>query len=156
RGDGRALDVAIRYFNNFVREALKKKEVHSAYDVLYEYRLLARDLAEFPDRQRDIARYLHYYADLAREHGVLFIQQLAAFELGYMTRRAYDMKSQVAAEILEEALSIPHREQEKFIARVIKAKVILGGFLVHHDLMAEAGRVAAVLSDVPLAMLQQA
>ena len=91
RGDEKALELAIRYFNNFVRESIKKKDIHSIYDVLYEYRLLARDLRNFPD-QREIAHYVRHYATW-RGSGLAFVEQLATFDIGYIMRRAYEVES---------------------------------------------------------------
>ncbi len=153
RGDNRALGVFIRVFNNFMREGIKRKDVHAMYDVLYEYRLLARDLDEFPERQREIARHVRFYATQARAAGVPFIQQLAAFELGYIVRRAYEEKSKAARDLLDQALAIPHREGTTRVPLVVKAKLMTGGFFVQRGLADEARVVADDLADVPAAEL---
>lgn len=156
RGDKPALDIAIRYFNNFVRESLKKKDTHSAYDVLYEYRLLARDLAAYPDKQRDIARYVRYYAEAARALGIPFIQHLSAFEIGNLARRAYEGSSPVARDILGEALSIPHVDGTAIAPLVVKAKLMLGAFCVQNGLADEAEQVRQNLANVPEPIVRDA
>ncbi len=88
RGDEQATALAVRHFNNFLREAIKRKDVHSVYDVFYQYRLLARDLRERADVLRDIARFIHYYADIGAQSGMHFVAQLAAVDLGYIVRPA--------------------------------------------------------------------
>ncbi len=156
RGDSPMLGLCIRVFNNFMREGIKRKDVHSMYDVLYEYRLLARDLEDVPDRQREIARHVRFYAASARAGGVPFIQHLAAFELGFIVRRAYEEGGEAARDLLDHALAIPHREGDARIPMVVKAKLKLGGFFVQRGLAAEAKVVADDLADVPASELRAA
>ncbi|MBI4953842.1 MAG: DUF2254 domain-containing protein [Myxococcales bacterium] len=155
-GDTRALDLDIRYFNTFLRESIKKKDVHSIYDVFYEYRLLARDLADHPDKQRDIARHVRHYGALAQGAGFPFVQQLAAFELGYMARRAYEVDSPAAADLLREAVAVPPEEKGTVVPLVLKAKVLLGGFFLQHGRAAEAELVRRDLARVAPARLLDA
>jgi hypothetical protein len=148
RGDAKAVNLAIKHFNNFLRESIKKKDNHSIYDVFYEYRLLAKDLRDRPDVLLEIAKYFRYYGDLARSSGMEFVFQLAAFDLGYIVRRAYEVKSPNARTILDKALGIPHAGKEKPLALVVKAKLILGGFFLETDHPDEAALVRKNLSDV--------
>jgi hypothetical protein len=156
RGDQASLRLAIRFFNNFVREALKRKDVHSMYDVFYEYRLLSRGLSEHPDEQRAIARYMRYYAHSASVGGAPFVEHLAAFELGYMTRRAYEVKSTAARDLLTDALAIPHGSKDAFAQLVVEAKLMLGGFFGQHGLEEEAAVVRKNLGDVPPSLVREA
>ena len=156
RGDGKALELALKYFNNFLREAIKKKDIHSIYDVFYEYRMLARDLRDRPDLLRDIARYFRYYGDLARSSGLEFVAQLASFDLGYIVRRAYEVESTSASALLGEALGIPHEQKGAVLPLVVKAKLILGGFFLEKGLVDEAAVVKKNLADVSMPLLADA
>jgi hypothetical protein len=144
RGDVETLGLCVRYFNNFLREAIKRKDTHAIYDVFHQYRLLARDLPGQADLLRSIGRYFRFYGDLAGASGLGFVPQLAAFDLGFMTRRTYEAASPAARVLLEETLAIPHAEN----AAIVKAKVILGGFFLEKGLAAEAARVRENLRDV--------
>lgn len=153
RGDGRATQLAIRYFNNFLREAIKKKDMRAIYDVFYQYRLLARDLVDDAPLLREIVRYFHYYGDVARGNGLDFIQQLAAIDVGYIVRRAYEAKSAASRELLDEALAIDHARKGEPLPLAVKAKIILGGFFLENGLAAEAQIVRENLHDVPVTTL---
>jgi hypothetical protein len=156
RGDEKSLALAIRFFNNFVREAIKRKDVHSMYDVFYEYRLLARDLADHPDRQREIGRYFLHYARQAKQNGATFIEQLGAFELGYMARHAYEVGSPAAPDLFADALLVPHLEDGKIVPLVLKAKLMMGGYFLQHSMPDEAEVVRKHLGGISKDVLQQA
>jgi hypothetical protein len=153
RGDDKATALAVRYFNNFVREAIKRKDVHSVYDVFYQYRLLARDLRERADVLRDIAHYIRYYAELGQASGMGFVAQLAAVDVGYIVRRAYEVKSTVAKHVLEQALGIVHYRGAEALPMVVKAKLVLGAFFLENGLQDEAELVRHNLADVSPAIL---
>jgi len=149
RGDEASLGLAIRFFNNFAREAVKKKDAHGIYDVFAEYRLLARHLADHPKSQRDIARYVRYYARTAKGAGTPFVEHLAAFELGYMARRAYEGDSPAARDLLDCAMEIPNTEGGGVVQMVVEAKLITGAFFVQTRRLEEAKLVRDNLADVP-------
>ena len=49
RHDEQALRLEIRFFNNFLREAIRSGELRAVYDVLHQYRQLARTIIERDD-----------------------------------------------------------------------------------------------------------
>jgi hypothetical protein len=158
RGDVPVTRMAIRYFNNYLRESIKRKDVHAVYDVLYQYRLLAKFLAEHHrgDRLREIVRHFQYYAEMARMNGLAFAPQLAVFDLGYVVRHAYDAQEPSAGELLDETLAMPHRRGDELLRMAVKAKLMLGGYLVEKDLQLEASRVRDNLRDVAPAVVASA
>jgi hypothetical protein len=87
---------------------------------------------------------------------MVFAPQLAIFDLGYMTRRAFERASPAAADLLREVLALPHRTGEDVHSMAVKAKLILGGFLVGHKLDAEAEQVRKNLRDVDQVELERA
>ncbi len=148
RGDDELLGLAIRYFNNYLREAIKARNVHAVYDVFHQYRTLARDLTARPDRLREIGRYFVHYAGMARNAGLGFAPQLAVFDLGYVVRRAYEAESDAASDLLDQVLALPHRTGQDVHSLAVKAKLNLGGFFLGAGRDAEAAMVAANLRDV--------
>ena len=156
RGDAKALELSVKYFNNFLREAIKKKDVHSIYDIFYEYRLLARDLRDQPGLLHDIAHHFRYYSDLARAGGLEFVAQLATFDLGYIVRRAYEVESPTAGSLLKTVLDIGHEQKGAVLPLVVKAKLILGGFFLEKGLTEEANIVRENLADVAQSVLATA
>jgi len=63
RKDRLAARLSIRFFNNFLREAVKKKDVHAIYDVFYQYRLLAKDILQDGELLHDVIGYFKHYSE---------------------------------------------------------------------------------------------
>lgn len=154
--DEQALRLCIRFFNNYLREAIKAQNLRAVYDVFHQYRRLGRELVDRPELLRDIGKHFSYYAEMARRYGMVFAPQLAIFDLGFVTRRAYERASPAAGELLKEVLSLPHRTGDDLHSMAVKAKLILGGFFVENSHDAEAALVRANLRDVPTKEIEAA
>lgn len=156
RGDDDVVELVIRYFNSYLREAIKARQVSAVYDVFHQYRLLAKDLRERTELLRDIVFYFRYYAEGARTGGLTFVWQLAAFDTAYVVRRAFEVDCPVRDELLGQALEFDHAPGGTIDPLVVKAKLMLGGFFVErgHDDAAE--RVAESLRDVSTSALRRA
>ncbi len=148
RHDEQALRLEIRFFNNFLREAIRCGELRAVYDVLHQYRQLARTIIERDDLVIEIGRHLTYYAGMARTYGMVFAPQLAVFDLGYITRRAYDHQRRAAPALLEQVLSLPHRTGADVHSMAVKAKLILGAYFLENQREVEAEAVRENLRDV--------
>jgi len=146
--DEQAVRLAIRFFNNYLREAIKAGNLRAVYDVFHQYRRLGRELADRPELLREVGKHFSYYAQMARTYGMVFAPQLAIFDLGYMTRRAFERASPAAADLLREVLALPHRTGDDVHSMAVKAKLILGGFFVANGLDAESELLRKNLGDV--------
>ena len=82
--------------------------------------------------------------------------KLALFDLGYVTRRAYERASPAAGDLLKIVLSLPHRTANDLHSMAVKAKLILGGFFVENKLDTEAELVRKNLSDVDATHIDRA
>ena len=150
RNDERALALAVRFFNNYLREAIKKKDVHAIYDLFYQYRVLGRDACDRPALLRQIAHYFRVYAAAAAAAGLDFVPQLCAFDLGSLTRSAFEAHSPAAPDLLGEVCALKHVSPSGApLPLVVKAKVKLGAFLVEAGLAAEAARLRDDLAGLP-------
>ncbi|MBK9036819.1 MAG: DUF2254 domain-containing protein [Myxococcales bacterium] len=156
RGDDAALRLAVRFFNNYLREAIKAKDVHAVYDVFHQYRLLAKDVCDRPALLRQIGRHFIYYAAMARQYGLVFAPQLALFDLGYIVRRAYEATAEAAPDLLASLLGLPHRTGAEVHSLAVKAKLILGAFFLGNRCAAEAALVATNLADVDAREVERA
>ncbi|MGE0872768.1 MAG: DUF2254 family protein [Kofleriaceae bacterium] len=156
RHDEQALRLCIRFFNNFLRESIKSRNLRALYDVFHQYRRLGRELVDRPELLRMIGQHFTYYAEMARTYGMVFAPQLALFDLGYVTRRAYERASPAAPGLLKEILALPHRTGDDLHSMAVKAKLILGGFFVGRKLDAEAELVRKNLRDVDHNELERA
>jgi hypothetical protein len=156
RHDEQALRLEIRFFNNFLREAIRCSELRAVYDVLHQYRQLARAIIERDDLVVEIGRHFSYYAGMARTYGMVFAPQLAVFDLGYITRRAYDSQRRAAPALLEQALALPHRTGADVHSMAVKAKLILGAYFTETHCEREADLVRKNLRDVDADELERA
>jgi len=154
--DEQALRLCIRFFNNYLREAIKARNLRAVYDVFHQYRRLARDLVDRPELLREIGHHFAYYGQMAKTYGMVFAPQLVLFDLGYVTRRAYERASPAAGDLLKTVLGLSHRTGHDLHTMAVKAKLILGGFFVENKLEAEADLVRKNLRDVDIAHIERA
>lgn len=148
RHDEQALRLQVRFFNNFLRESIRCGELRAVYDVLHQYRQLAKTIIERDNLVIEIGRHITYYAGMARTYGMVFAPQLAVFDLGWITRRAYDSQRRAAPALLEQVLALPHRTDADVHSMAVKAKLILGAYFLENGRAAEAEQVRENLSDV--------
>jgi len=154
--DEQAIRMCVRFFNNYLREAIKARNLRAVYDVFHQYRRLGRDLIDRPELLRSIGNHFAYYAVMARTSGMLFAPQLALFDLGFVTRRAYERASPASGDLLKVFLSLPHRTADDLHTMAVKAKLIIGGFFVENKLEAEADLVRKNLNDVDANAVERA
>lgn len=82
RGDEPARELAMRFFNNFLRESIRRRDLRALYDVLYQLRLFALKLWECdPERVVQLARHMAEYGVLAERAGLPFAHDLVAYDL---------------------------------------------------------------------------
>ena len=121
-GDLGALDLALRYFNNFLREAIKRKDIHAVYDLLYQFRLMARHLwRRYPDRVLQIGERLRYYARMAEKSGLPFAMDLIAYDWGGVLAGVSDDRPEFE-DLLNSFLAI--KGQDGLSTGVFKARLV--------------------------------
>jgi hypothetical protein len=154
-GDDKALELTVKFFNNFLREGIKKKDTHAVYDLLYQYRQLACELCDHPDVLRRLGKYMRHYAQFALANGVAFVPQFLAFDLGSIVVRAFEHNCPAASSLLDDLLALKHLAGVEPLPLIVKAKAVVGANLLEGGRQAEAERVRANLTDVPQATLGQ-
>lgn len=153
--DRRLLTLAIRYLNNFAREALKRKDIHAIYDTFEHYCRLAHVLlGSRPEVACEIARYFRYYGELARATGTPFVCELVGYDLSRITEWAYTMGAPRRQDILETMLSLEGGDKSRFSLRLTKASLQLATFFRQQKLDAEAERVLASCGKIPEDLLR--
>src|SRR5262249_53183915 len=122
-------------------------------DVCYQYRALAGELHDRPALMERIGRSFRIYGEQAGAVGLTSVPLSMAFDLVWLAGRAFERRSAAAGALLEQVLARDHNVDREAGSRLVKAKVILGGFLLENRLAAEVGRVGHNLRDVPAATL---
>ncbi|MFT7617087.1 MAG: hypothetical protein ACI97A_000720 [Planctomycetota bacterium] len=81
--DSGALSLTMKYFNNFLREAIVKNDTHAVFDLVFQLRVMAERLwATSPESVLELSRRLHYYANMAHAQNLAFARDLIALDLG--------------------------------------------------------------------------
>jgi Predicted membrane protein (DUF2254) len=154
RRNDAVFDLLVRVLNCFMREAVKKKENASVFNVIYSYKALVRRLiGDRPECVPRLVGYLRYYAEYARGQGLPFIYELVSYELGELTERAYERKAAPARELLDAVLAFGGAELSVGLA---KSRAILAAYFLERGFEQELEAVEASLRMVTPAVLEKA
>jgi hypothetical protein len=129
--DEHVLDLAIKFFNTYLRSTINQRDIRTAYNVLNQYRLLAESLLKSNKEQEvvEVARFFKYYGQLANTAGLSFVNETAAYDLCTLCELAHDRQFPLEQQLLEIFLEVdkdPETEaQEKSLRGVRKAQVKL-------------------------------
>jgi hypothetical protein len=167
RGDLHALDLAIKFFNTYLRATLNASDIRTAYNILHQYRqlgefVLARSHDIESDRGRrenlehralQIARFLRYYSATAYQRGLSFVTEVIAHDIGSLCELAFLHKSRAHDEFLAVFLAVDEhaetKEQEKSLRGVRRAQIKLATTYLLHDAEALARRIRDDMADEP-------
>jgi hypothetical protein len=165
RGDLHALDLAIKFFNTYLRATINASDIRTAYNILHQYRQLGElVLTHEPDAKPDrlqsveqralqIAKFMRYYSAIAYQRGLVFITEVIAHDVGTLCALAFRQDSRIHDQLLEVFLAVDERaetkEQEKTLRGVRRAQVKLATtYLVKGD-EALARRIAKDMQGEP-------
>lgn len=146
-GDPEVFRLLVRVLNTFTREAIKKKENATAYNVVFNYKLLIRELlADAPVEVPRLVEHFCYYANYARHRGMPFIYELVSYELAGLAELAYDKDLDPAPVLLEAMLEFEGVEHS---AALIKSRAMLGGYFHERGMDADLAVIESSLHGVP-------
>jgi len=134
QGNAELLDLAIKFFNTYLRATVNAKDVRTAYNVLNQYRLLAEHSLGYAEGKHaiEIARYFKYYGGVSFNLKLPFILETAAYDLCSLNELAYEQDSPSARELLRIFLQVDRESesevQELSLRGVRKAQVKLATF----------------------------
>ncbi len=148
RADIHTLDLAVKFFNTYLRAALNVSDIRTAYNVLHQYRQLAEYAVTLAQLDREgstaldhrgvqVARFMRYYSSVAFQRGLSFVAEVIAHDLGGLCEHAFRVKSPNHEAILQIFLGVDEhaetKEQEKTLRGVRRAQVKLATtYLVEH------------------------
>ncbi|HJL18594.1 MAG TPA: DUF2254 family protein [Sandaracinaceae bacterium LLY-WYZ-13_1] len=134
KGNRELFDLAVKFFNTYLRATVNAKDVRTAYNVLNQYRLLAEHVLDHDDGRQavEIARYFKYYGGVSFNAKLPFILETVAYDLCTLNELAYDEDSPSARELLRIFLQVDRESesevQETSLRGVRKAQVKLATF----------------------------
>lgn len=138
RGDEPTFDVAIKFFNTYLRATINNHDVRTAYNVLNQYRLLAEwSLHHGAARVAvTIANYFKYYGQLAFSMDLGFILETTAYDLCTLNELAFDLHIPERTALLHVFLQVDKEsegvEKEAALRGVRKAQVKLAAYYLFH------------------------
>lgn len=177
RGDLQTLDLAIKFFNTYLRATINANDIRTAYNILHQYRQLGemvlsegramvrkamlkaeREQREVTERARtlerravDVARFMRYYSSVAFKRGMVFIAEVIAHDIGTLCAAAFHAESRCHDEILKIFLAVDDAtesaDKEKTLRGVRLAQIKLATDYLVHGSVALAKQVADDMKD---------
>ena len=132
--DREVIDLAVKFFNTYLRATINAKDVRTAYNVLNQYRLLgeAAVRAGAIDLAGDVAHHFKYYGQTAYGQKLPFILEVAAYDLCGLCEIAHETRSAAHGALLRTFLEVDKEseshEQEQSLRGVRKAQVKLATY----------------------------
>lgn len=165
RGDLHALDLAIKFFNTYLRATINASDIRTAYNILHQYRQLG-ELVLTPEpgakpelvrsleqRAVQIAKFMRYYSAISYQRGLVFVTEVIAHDVGTLCAHAFRNGSRIHEQLLEVFLAVDERaetkEQEKTLRGVRRAQVKLATTYLVKEQEGCARRIASDMQSEP-------
>jgi hypothetical protein len=133
--DDEVLELSLKFFNTYLRTTINDRDVRTAYNILYQYRLLAEAVLRAgrdAPKVIEVARYFKYYGQTANSAGLAFINETAAYDLGTLCELAHSTSFSLEKDLLSiilEVDKVPETEaQEQSLRGVRKAQIKLATY----------------------------
>ncbi|MCA9670576.1 MAG: DUF2254 domain-containing protein [Myxococcales bacterium] len=158
-GDHPMLQLAIKFFNTYLRAAINAKDVRTAYNTLHQYRQLAEAVlhAGWNDEVIDLAQHFKYYGQTANIRGLSFVTETAAYDMCRLCEVAHEVKSVNEWSLLETFLEVdkaPETEsEERSLRGVRKAQIKLATYYLDVGADELARLIFEDMADEPLTRL---
>lgn len=146
-GDPEVFRLLVRVLNSYTREAIKRKENATAYNVVFNYKLLIKLLlTDAPAQVPRLIEHFCYYAHYAHRRGAPFIYELISYELAGLAAVAYEKDLDAAPLLLEAMLDFEGVETS---AALIKSRAMLGGYFEERGMAEDLAVIECSLKTVP-------
>ncbi|MCA9694660.1 MAG: DUF2254 domain-containing protein [Myxococcales bacterium] len=162
RGDLPTIDLAIKFFNTYMRSTINSKDIRTAYNILHQYRQLGEVVLEYSqhpelstkdkeaalqERVVTIARHMRYYGGITFQRGMAFITEVVAYDIGALCEKAFAMDSRCHFELLEVFLKVDDTVVEGEKERGLRGVRIAQVKLATSYLMAGAEMLAFQIAE---------
>ena len=146
-GDTEVQRLTVKFFNTYMRASLNVRDHRTAYNLLNQYRVFLESMirAGLVDLSVETAYHFKYYACLARDMGIDFITECAAYDVGRAVEAAEDLASPVADELLGILLEIDKGRETVTsggtLRGVLKAQIKLAAYFLARESIEKAQRI---------------
>ena len=146
------VQLAVRFFNTYIRHGLNARNVRAVYNILYEYRRFARDVFQHdPELGRRIVEHLVYYGRTANDLGLPFVTVTVAHDVRVLCESVYGDPNVDMSGLLALFLSLDQpgeaKSSEVALIGVRKAQSILGSFFLEQGETDLAQRIQNDMKD---------
>ncbi|MBP7459751.1 MAG: DUF2254 domain-containing protein [Candidatus Delongbacteria bacterium] len=151
--DEPALRLCIKHFNTYLRFTLNTHDIRTAYNVAYQYKLLAIALlnSSFSEMVLEIANYLKYYGLLFYQQKIGFILETIAHDMADVCIAAEKTQWNGAPSLLEIFLTVDRpadpTEEDRSLRGVRKAQIRLAAFYHYHGNIPSFHKIALDMHD---------
>jgi hypothetical protein len=131
-------ELAVKFFNTFMRATLNGRDVRTGYNVLNQYRQVAEAALKkkVPQVAVAIVRHFKYYGQLAFNMDLGFLLETCAYDLCALNELAFDLKSTDRPELLKIFLQVDKEgegaKKETALRGVRKAQIKLAAYYLSH------------------------
>jgi hypothetical protein len=172
RGDLHALDLAIKFFNTYLRATINAGDIRTGYNILHQYRQLAEFVlthgkdGEIQDDRREalqhralqIAKFMRYYSSVSYSRDMRFLTEVIAHDLGAVCEIAFNKHLAVHDDLLQVFLAVDEHaettEQEKTLRGVRRAQIKLATSYLAAGAEDYARQIQQDMVEEPLERLQ--
>lgn len=102
RDEERALLLAVKFFNTYLRATLNQNDVRTAYTILNQYRILAESVlrAGRGPLAMKIVGHIKYYGHLSYQKRLGFVTETVAYDVGALCEIAHQIGAGIELELL--------------------------------------------------------
>jgi hypothetical protein len=151
-GNDSILDLAVKFFNTYMRATINAKDVRTAYNVFNQYKLLGKAAlkAKKDKTAISISNWFKYYGQLGFETGLPFVLETAAYDLCDLNEMAFNLNADCANEILDVFLDVDKKAEEGHameasLRGVRKAQIKLATFYLTNN---DENRAKIIFEDM--------
>ncbi len=143
--DDRTLEFLIKGFNTLINYSLSERDIRTAVNVLYQYRLLAEAVLYRPYVLERIAMHMKYYGQNSQRRRIYFIMDAVAYDLRVLIEMTYDRFPENGQRLLDVFLQLDQiaetQEDVSFLRGVRKSQALLAGFFIRRGNLDLAKRI---------------
>ena len=154
RGDRPVVELAFRFMNSYLRQALNARAVRTAYNVMNQYRLLVESMirGKADDLAMEGVKHMIYYGRTSYDMQLGFVTETVAYDVSALCEFAHgqkhgaDLDDRMLAMFLELDQPLRLKRQESGLQGIRKAQIKLACYYLAVGADERAQRIAVDMS----------